>query len=172
MQTQLQAHGCARGSDMQKHTTFSRERRNAHVLTCPAASVSPLPPPLPPPLTLLVTPFSSRALSLAPLHVAAANLLLKHVTYTQRLSLLPRALTCWAVMLRGTGSPILRPPPWPQQFYRLLFADIGNEIKGRRKEGGIYRPECSDDSYFSPRPRASEGRSVVIQHRVQSEATK
>lgn len=84
-----------------------------------------------PPLTLLVTPFSSPALSLAPLHVAAANLLLKHVTYTRSLSLLPRALTCWAVMLGGTGSPLLRPPPWPQQFYRLLFADIGNEIKGR-----------------------------------------
>lgn len=31
---------------MQKHTTFSRERRNAHALTCSPASVSPPPPPL------------------------------------------------------------------------------------------------------------------------------
>lgn len=107
------------------------QRSCAH-LSSRLGLTSPPPPSLScPPLTLLVTPFSGPALSLAPLLVAAANLLLKHVTYTQSLSPPPRALTCWAVMLRGTGSPILRPPPWPQQFYRLLFADIGNEIKGR-----------------------------------------
>lgn len=51
--------------------------------------------------------------------------------HSNPLSLLPRALTGRAVMLSGTGSPILHPPPSLQQFCRLLFADIGNEIKGR-----------------------------------------
>lgn len=54
----------------------------AHTLTCSLPFLL-----LPPPLFLSFTPFASPAHSLAPLHVAPANLLLKHVTYTQPPSL-------------------------------------------------------------------------------------
>lgn len=75
-------------------------------------------------------------------------------------------------MRRGTGSPVLYPPPSPQRLFRLLFADTENEINSWGNERGFLRLKRSDDSNFSRHSMLTEGNGIVRPRRGQSEAAK